>query len=231
MAASTSIPSPGDAVAEVSPARDAMDRIYRYQRRIYDPTRKFFLLGRDHLVESLQPPSGGHVIELGCGTARNLIAAAMRYPEASFYGLDVSDEMLASARTAVRRAGLTNRIAVAQGDATSFDPAALFGRPAFDRAFFSYSLSMMPPWRDSLDHALTVLVPNGRLHVVDFGQQEGLPSWFRSVLFAWLSRFHVSPRADMHLALARAAGRHRGRLTFRRLYRGYAWYGELGLTE
>ncbi len=144
--------------------------------------------------------------------------------------MDVSVLMLTSARAAIRWAGLTNRISVAEGDAAGFDPAALFGRATFDRAFFSYSLSMIPPWRDSLDHALSIVAPGGRLHVVDFGQQEGLPSWFRDVLFAWLRRFHVSPRADLRRALARAAGES-GQLTFRRLYRGYAWYAELALTE
>ena len=30
-----------------------MDRMYRYQRHIYDATRKFYLLGRDGLIERM----------------------------------------------------------------------------------------------------------------------------------------------------------------------------------
>jgi S-adenosylmethionine-diacylgycerolhomoserine-N-methlytransferase len=60
-----------------SPAADElMDRVYRRQRHIYDLTRKYFLLGRDTLISRLQPPTGGSVIEIGCGTGRNLVAAA-----------------------------------------------------------------------------------------------------------------------------------------------------------
>jgi S-adenosylmethionine-diacylgycerolhomoserine-N-methlytransferase len=39
--------------------------------------------------------------------------------------------------------------------------------------FFSYSLSMIPPWRQALmQQALAVVAPSGRLLVVDFGEQE-----------------------------------------------------------
>ena len=49
---------------------ERMDRMYRYQRHIYDLTRKYYLLGRDRLIDELQPPVGGHVLEVGCGTGR-----------------------------------------------------------------------------------------------------------------------------------------------------------------
>lgn len=41
-----------------------MDRTYRRQRRIYDLTRAWYLLGRDHLVARLDPPQGGAVLEI-----------------------------------------------------------------------------------------------------------------------------------------------------------------------
>ena len=86
--------------AEIAATRD-MNRIYRYQRHIYDLTRRCFLLGRDRLLDELAPPKGGSVLEVGCGTGRNLIQAARRYPDATFYGFDVSDQMLATAASAI----------------------------------------------------------------------------------------------------------------------------------
>ncbi|MEO0441817.1 MAG: SAM-dependent methyltransferase, partial [Pseudomonadota bacterium] len=53
-----------------------MDRVYRSQSGLYDVTRKYYLLGRDQLIRDLAPPPGGRVLEIGCGTARNLICAA-----------------------------------------------------------------------------------------------------------------------------------------------------------
>src|SRR5438067_2504401 len=75
-----------------TPHAALMDGIYRHQRHVYDLTRHCYLLGRDRLITGLEPPAGGSVLEVGCGTGRNLIVAAARYPEAHFYGLDISSE-------------------------------------------------------------------------------------------------------------------------------------------
>lgn len=200
-----------------------MDDVYRGQRHIYDLTRKYYLLGRDRLIDELQPPVGGHVLEVGCGTGRNLIAAARCWPGARFYGIDISEEMLKSARTSIARAGLTRRITVARGDATGFDPDALFRVTGFDRIFQSYTLSMIPEWQGAMREAAARLAGNGSLHIVDFGQQEGLPAWFRAGLFGWLARFHVAPRAMLPEAAREIASDIGGRATLVRLYRGYAW--------
>lgn len=161
---------------------ELMDGVYRWQRHIYDLTRKYYLLGRDRLIAELDAPAGGTVLELGCGTGRNIILAARRYPESRFFGLDISAEMLETAQAAIARAGLSERVTLARADATAFDAGALFGQPAFDRVFVSYSLSMIPGWEKTVAEGLAVLAPGGSLHVVDFGQQEGLPRWFRALL-------------------------------------------------
>ena len=80
-----------------------MDAMYRFQRHIYDITRKPYLLGRDRLIRELDVPDGGHVLEIGCGTARNLLAAQQLYPAACFFGLDISAEMLDTASRSLRR--------------------------------------------------------------------------------------------------------------------------------
>lgn len=198
-----------------------MDSVYRHQRHIYDLTRKYYLLGRDRMISELAPPKGGTVLELGCGTGRNLILAARRFPNAHFYGLDISAEMLATARASIARAGLSDRISLAQADATSFDASALFGRGGFDRVFVSYALSMIPGWERSVSAALAASV--GSVHIVDFGQQEGLPGWFRALLRGWLARFHVNPRETLATEIARQAHAAGKSYRFTSLYRGYAW--------
>jgi len=200
-----------------------MDAIYRTQRHFYDLTRKYYLLGRDRLIRELAPPPGGTVLEIGCGTGRNLIVAARAWPNARFYGIDISAAMLETARRNVARAGLADRIVLAQGDATAFDAQALFGVAQFDRIFQSYTLSMIPDWQGALREGAAKLAPGGRLGIVDFGQQEGLPRAFRSLLLAWLAKFDVSPRADLASAVQAVAAAQGLSATFRPLYRGYAW--------
>ncbi len=204
-----------------------MDAIYRSQRHFYDLTRKYYLLGRDRLIAELAPPPGGTVIEIGCGTGRNLIAAAKRFPDARYFGIDISEAMLTTARANVAKAGLSDRITLAQGDATAFDAMALFGVARFDRVFQSYTLSMIPDWQGALREGASKLAPGGRLDVVDFGQQERLPGAFRALLFGWLAQFDVSPRAELAATLDRIAAANSLTARFTPLYRGYAWSGRL----
>jgi S-adenosylmethionine-diacylgycerolhomoserine-N-methlytransferase len=214
-------------VAQPVKAGDHMDRIYRHQRHIYDATRKYYLLGRDAMIRDLAPPPGGTVLEVGCGTGRNLIRAARLHPDARPFGLDISPAMLATARANIKRAGLGHRITLAEGDATDFDAAALFGIDRFDRVFLSYTLSMIPNWLGTLHHVSRFIGEAGRLELVDFGQQEQLPRLFRPVLFAWLARFDVAPRADLRSALSMIAAQEKLALAWQPKLRGYAWTARL----
>lgn len=205
-----------------------MDAIYRTQRHIYDLTRKYYLLGRDRLIADLAPPPGGTVLELGCGTARNLIIAAKRYPDARFFGFDISEAMLEAARVSVRKAGLEGRIFLTRGDATAFSAQHLFGLQGFDRVFCSYTLSMIPGWEKAVAAAAASLAPGGRMHIVDFGMQDELPRWFAKSLHAWLARFQVSPRRELGLVAQNVAQTCGLRIDHRPLYRGYAQYAVIG---
>ena len=201
-----------------------MDAIYRYQRYVYDATRKFYLLGRDRLIEDLAPSPGDRVLEVACGTGRNLIAAARRYPQARFFGFDISTAMLETAGNSIARARLGDRIRIAAGDATAFSGERLFETADFDRICISYALSMIPPWRAALQQALGALAPSGRLLIVDFGGQERLPRWFKRLLRAWLAQFSVDPRDALTAELDRIAATPGYSVRYTQLYRGYAIY-------
>ena len=204
-----------------------MDAIYRTQRHFYDLTRKYYLLGRDRLIRHLSPPPGGSVLEIGCGTGRNLIVAAKAWPDAHFFGIDISEAMLETARAKVANAGLSDRITLAQGDATAFDAQSLFGRSAFDRVFQSYTLSMIPDWQGAIREAAAKLAPGGRLDIVDFGQQNGLPRLWRKLLFAWLAKFDVSPRATLRDVVEGVAAAQGLEADFLPLRLGYVWVARL----
>ncbi|MGE0240939.1 MAG: class I SAM-dependent methyltransferase [Parvibaculaceae bacterium] len=197
---------------------DLMDRIYRHQRHIYDLTRKYYLLGRDDLIAELDP-KGGTVLEIGCGTGRNLLAVRRRYPQARLYGLDISEAMLRTARAHSQGRDIT----YAKADAANFDPQVLFGVAAFDRIFISYALSMIPSWHAVLASAVRLLAPGGELHVVDFGQQERLPKAFRAALRVWLAKFHVTPRAQLRQAVEQLAQQEGAAVTFVPVKGGYGW--------
>jgi S-adenosylmethionine-diacylgycerolhomoserine-N-methlytransferase len=200
-----------------------MDRVYRRQRHIYNFTRRYYLIGRDDLVRQLNLRSGDRVVEVGCGTARNLVAIARRYPGAQLFGIDASCEMLRTAQQAVARAGLSAQITLAHGYAEALTPG-LFGLAAsFDCAIFSYSLSMIPDWRRALAAASAA---GGHLHILDFGDFTGFGRLGASLLRVWLRQFHVAPRAELLHALEQTPPSPESQL---RIYPGryaFCWSGK-----
>ncbi|MEF8834224.1 MAG: class I SAM-dependent methyltransferase [Halofilum sp. (in: g-proteobacteria)] len=202
--------------------------MYRLQRFIYDPTRRWYLLGRDELIAHLDVPADGSVLELACGTGRNLVRIGERAPGAALYGLELSREMLKSARANCRRAGMVQRTTLAVGDASTFDAAVVFGcRGQFDRIVISYALSMIPAWHAVVDRGIELLTPNGSLHIVDFGDGGGLPDRANRVLRGWLGWFHVEPRSEAPAYLRQRGRAVQARMEVHWIARGYAWRAAL----
>ena len=75
-----------------------MDAIYRSQRHFYDLTRKYYLLGRDALIEGLAPPPGGSAWQVG----PNPWIATFTPPDSQAYvvTLDVDDQGVHTAANA-----------------------------------------------------------------------------------------------------------------------------------
>jgi S-adenosylmethionine-diacylgycerolhomoserine-N-methlytransferase len=195
----------------IVPADDShaalMDRIYRRQRHIYDFTRKYYLFGRDRLIDGLELKPGARVLEVGCGTARNLVRIAKRRPDVRLYGLDASSQMLVAAEHAL--AGY-QRVKLVHAYAEDLSPSLFGETEAFDVILFSYSLSMIPDWKAALHAASEALAPLGSLNIVDFGDLKGLAPLIESSLRAWLGLFHVAPRDELLAALERHFGAQDG---------------------
>lgn len=155
----------------------AMDRKYRRVRHVYDLTRFGFLLGRNRAIQALKIQPGKHILEIGCGTGRNLHLMSKRSENAHLYGFDISEEMLKSAK---RKLDSKSNIKLAKGDASDFSGQDLFGKRNFDGILLSFTLSMMPRWQETLEQALSHLAPQGIISIVDFGDFSGfgpLQAW------------------------------------------------------
>ena len=204
-----------------------MDRMYRYQRYFYDSTRKFYLFGRDKMIAQMDVQPGENVLEVGCGTGRNLVILAEKFPHTQFYGLDASTEMLKTAQAKVDAKKVSNvNLKVALADDFTFKDTFGLAEP-FDSIYFSYSITMIPTWRESLANALENLKPGHKIYIVDFYDQGDLPKWFQKVLQVWLKQFHVQFWSDLmpHLRSLEEQGFITLKITS--VFRRYSFIAEL----
>ena len=197
-----------------------MDRIYRPQRWIYDLTRKLYLIGRDRLLAGIDAAAGEAIVEIGCGTGRNLVKLAGLHPSARLVGVEPSRVMREAAAAAFRRHDVDARLIA--GTAEGLSTTSL-GLPAgADHVVFSYVLSMVESPAPAVAQALTLLRPGGTLHIVDFADMAGMPRVAAAALRRWLGWFEVKPRPDAAERLDLLAAAGRGRLERQRLLGGYA---------
>ena len=207
-------------------AFDKMDKMYRHQRYFYDLTRKYYLLGRDRLIRKMKISDGENVLEVGCGTARNLIILAKKYPQTNFFGLDASAEMLKTAQSKIDAKNLENiTLKNALADDFTFDRSFDLTEK-FDAIFFSYAVSIIPPWRESIKNVLENLKAGKSLYIVDFFDQKDLPGWFQRILQGWLRQFHVKYPAELIPFLEDLERKGLGRLKITPLYRRYSLLAE-----
>lgn len=191
MSASVSAP----AAAVLSP----LERYYRFHSRIYDATRWSFLFGRSAIIEEAArfAPQPRRILEIGCGTGRNLALLARRFPAAHITGLDLSAAMLALAAAKTASLGPKVRLLHQAYDVplSAADSPGAADAPrgeTFDLILFSYALSMFNPGSATAIRAAALdLAPGGHLAVVDFHASPG-PAFRR-----WMGMNHV--RMEAHL--------------------------------
>lgn len=204
--------------------RTRLNNLYRFQRHFYNLTRATFLFGRDAMLRQMNARAGETILEVGCGTGRNLVALASLQPNAKLYGLDAADEMLKTAGAKLDALNLEKSVVLRQALAEEFDYQRTFrlGEP-FDKIFISYSLSMFPFWEAAVYNALDNLKPGGSLYIIDFWDGRGLPRWLIKLRTWWLGLFHVSYRPEFLRLLEKLERDGAGRLTVAPVARRYAF--------
>ena len=171
---------------------EALKRYYRLHAPIYDATRWAFLFGRTRLIQVLSRSSGApkQILDLGCGTGKNLCALAKAFPQAQITGVDLSAAMLAQAgRNLVQKLDPDARARISLRNT---DIAQMPGMQ-YDLIVCSYMLSMTGnQLAQTLQKLQKLLTPTGRLAIVDFDSTRA--RWFAR----WMGVNHV--RMDGALA-------------------------------
>ena len=130
---------------------------------------------RPRAVKRLDLKSGDCVLEVGCGSGRNLpyLSRAVG-PGGRVYGIDISEGMLAKARASCEKNALTN-VTLIRSDASEYElPEAV------DGAMFSLSYCVMRDRKQALQHAWQQLKPGGRVLLLD---AKTLSGWLGRLLY------------------------------------------------
>lgn len=153
---------------------------YKFHSYVYDISRWTFLFGRNKILKMIPPlPPQARILEIGCGTGRNLRRLQNQYPDAQITGVDLSSDML---KVAKKRVKGTKQIRLINADFLSDD----LELKSFDLILLSYSLTMFGQQADSiLERISQNLKPGGYVAVVDFNTSPA--EWFRK----WMNLNHV----------------------------------------
>lgn len=154
---------------------------YRFHSHIYDITRWSFLFGRTSLITMIPDlPPQPRILEIGCGTGKNIEQMEYHFPDGVIVGMDMSTEMLKKARNRLQPSDNIRLVNNQYGRAS-------LNLDQFDLILLSYSLTMFQsPVDDIFNHLHQDLKPDGYLAVVDFHTSRF--EWFKQ----WMEINHVN---------------------------------------
>ncbi|HWY29417.1 MAG TPA: class I SAM-dependent methyltransferase [Candidatus Acidoferrum sp.] len=156
--------NPDTARESAAPGDSPIENYYRLHSHIYDATRWTFLFGRLAILrEAAVVARPARILEVGCGTGKNLVNLRRLFPESEVTGVDLSETMLDVARR--KTAALGSRVRLVHG---AYGPTFQSERPV-ELILFSYALSMFNPgFAEAIATARRDLAPGGHIAVVDF---------------------------------------------------------------
>lgn len=142
---------------------------YRFQSKIYDFTRWLFLFGRSRIINELakqyKTNQKINILEVGVGTARNIIELIKTFPNASIEGIELSTEMFEKAIENCEKLSINANIINADFITYKFD------NKKYDVILFSYVLTMLGDLSEVfIEKSSTLLKEDGQIAIVDFHQ-------------------------------------------------------------
>ena len=174
-----------------------------------------FACGNPVAFAALEP--GQVVLDIGSGAGLDAMLAARKVgPTGKVIGLDMTPEMIATARANARQAGLHN-IEFRLGDAEAMPVAD----NSCDWIISNCVINLAPDKAQVFSEAFRVLKPGGTLMVSDI-VTHGLPPALRNSMAAWISCLGGAMEQEEYLQKIRDAGFEAVEITARLIYDGHA---------
>ncbi len=161
----------------IAPRYDLLNRMLSFRQDV---------AWRNRMARYLPPGDQLRLLDVATGTADQIFSLIRREPRiTAAVGVDMSEGMLEVGREKVRQRGLTDRIRLRTGDATTIpEPGGIY-----DAVTISFGIRNVMDVVQALGEMRRVLRPGGRVLVLEFS----LPGWapFRAAYLFYLR--HILP--------------------------------------
>ncbi len=139
---------------------------YKFQSKIYDLTRWSFLFGREKLIREIHNiKKEANILEIGCGTGKNISELLNLNSNYNVNGLDLSADMIDVAK---KKFEGNSNVQLLNDDFFQMDSLI-----KYDVIIFSYMLSMVGDLKeDFFIKAKSLLSTDGIIAVVDYHQSK-----------------------------------------------------------
>ncbi len=130
----------------------------------YDqPASQFFPASAAHLTRYLSPHAGEQILDIATGTGNVALAIAASHPKTSVTGIDFSEQMLATAKSKAKQAGISN-VSFKHKEMTQLDLPAHY----FDAASCGFGIFFLEDMVQGMLAIRHTLKNDGRLVVSSF---------------------------------------------------------------
>lgn len=167
-------------MVEATFTEDKVKKYYAWRASNYDAGSGFEIGPHAEALKLADIQEGQHVLDVACGTGRGTVGLAQAVgPSGKVDAMDLSEAMLAQARSKIDRLELSNRVNFKQGNARELP----YPDGTFDLLYNGYMFDLIPfdGFMPILKEMARVLKPGGKLVLLNMSKPDERKTWFETV--------------------------------------------------
>ncbi len=167
-------------IVEATHTEDRVRSYYHWRAANYDAGSGFEIEHHHEAISRADIHEGQRVLDVACGTGRATVDLAKAVGEAGMVdALDLSEDMLAQARTKLEKAGFSSRVNFKHGNARSLP----YPDATFDVLYNGYMFDLIPidGFMPILREFARVIKPGGKLVLVNMSKPGQRKTFYETI--------------------------------------------------
>ncbi len=167
-------------IVEATHSEDKVKKYYHWRAANYDAGSGFEIEHHREAIRLAGIQAGQSVLDVACGTGRATLDLAKAVGDGGkVNALDLSEDMLAQARTKLDRFGLSPRVVFKQGNAQALP----YPDSTFDVLYNGYMFDLIPigGFMPILQEFARVLKPGGKIVLVNMSKPDSRKTFYEAI--------------------------------------------------